>query len=200
MPPQKRTFRSYHPAYNKDNSGARDRKRTVQVQLSTLSATSTRDIFKAQSEVYIKTISIVVDLVIAASNTNYWAFDVLNFTKGSASIFTQLGLTAPDTRAASLNGLVANQDADLYVDAGGVNPSPSTGYFLAPNDVLQLVATKNSAPSNLQDILVIIDFEISGVTTTTSTSTTSTTSTTTSISTSSSTTSTTTISTSTTIT
>lgn len=195
MPVTKRTFRSYNPAFGKDTPGKVDRKRTVVLNLGSVNSGITRDIFRAFSEVLIRTISVVVDVAVAANANSFWKFDIQNKTEGSASLFTQTGKSLPDTTSTGLNGLSANVAADLYADTA----FPGS-YFLQANDVLQIVITKTGSPANLSDLLVQIEFEITGFTTTTSTSSTTSTTTSTSSSTTTTTTTTTTTSTTTTIT
>ena len=186
MPLKKRTFRSYDPAFDNEDSQY-DRRRTEITQIGTVTAAHSREIFRAPSEVLIKRISIVVNVTIAASNSDYWTFNVVNVTKGSCSLFS----TAPTTKAASLNGLTQNTNKDL---------TPDQNLYLTTDDVLRIDFTETGVTSNLQDCIVAIDWEVTGETTTTSSSTTTTTTTTTSTSSSTTTTTTTSTSTSTTLT
>ena len=202
MPIAKRTFRSYDPAFNKDSAGGRDRKRSITFSIPTVTGNLTKDIFRAPSEVLISKISLITDVAIAASTSNFYTFDLQNASKSGASLFTQTNQGFPNTQA---NGLLANAENTIYADQAPStslqsDPHQPTSYFMGPNDVLQLLILKQGAPANLQDVLIQVDYEISGVTTTTSSSTTSSTTTTVSTSTSSSTSSTTTVSSSTTIT
>lgn len=184
---KKRTFRSFSPPFDK-SVGNNDRIKSVQFNLGTLSATVTRDIFRAKSEVEIKQISLVSDTALAASDSAYYSFDVKNKTTSSQSLFG----TVPTTQVTGGNGaLVADTNYNL---------TPSQYLFLNANDVLQLVVTKTGSPAALGNVIVIVDYEVTGVTTTTSTSSTTTTTTTTSSSTSSTTTTTTSVTTSTTVT
>ena len=188
MPLQKRNFRSYNPAFN--FSTPADRKRTNTVPLLSQSAGNVnRDIFRAPSEVVIDQVSIVVSVALVADAVNYWQLDVKLISAGLAGTVGPSILTAP---MAITTGLAAQTNLDLGVVSGGVT--------IGPNDVLQLQISKFANPGDLEDLLAVVDWEVTGMTTTTSTSTTTTTSTTTSTSTSSTTSSSTTVSTSTTLT
>lgn len=183
MPLKKRTFRSYNPAFDhRDSAG--DRKRSEVAELGTVTGDHNRLIFRAPSEVEIKQISLVVTVDVAANSSNYWSFQVVNSSKGSATL-----LSAAKTTQSN------NIDDHVSFDL-----NPNQNLFLAPNDVLEIQIDENGSATNLQDCIVVVDWEVSGVTTTTSTSTTTTTTTSTSTTTSTTTTTTTTTSTTTTVT
>ncbi len=185
-PLKRRTFRSYNPAFD-SSDGADDRRRVEITQLGTVTAAHNRIIFRSPTAVEIKQISIVVATDVAVSGANYFTFDVQNVSKGNASLFS----TPPDTQAASLNGLSNDENTDL---------DPDQHLFLAANDVLRILIAETGVTTNLDDMIVIVDWEVSDQSTTTSSSTTTTTTTTTTTSTTTTTTTTTTTSTSTTVT
>lgn len=183
MPTKKRTFRSFNPAWDNSES-ANDRRDSEHVMLGTISATATRTIFRAKSEVVIKQITLLVETTVTANDTNYWSFQVKNITKVVPTLLS----AAVTTQATGGATMTAYVKFDL---------NPDQYLYLAPNDVLELVATKTASASNLVNLVVATDYEVTGETTSTSSSTTTTTSTSTSSTTTTTTTTTTTISTTT---
>ena len=185
----KRTMRSFSPALN--YSTPNDRKRTVSVPRGTLTGAKNLDIFRAGSEVVIDQISLLVSVALPVDAVNNWNVDVKVVSAGTGSVGQSLFSSLKYLSDVTADTVSANTDYDL-------NPSQNT--ILGPNDVLQFQATKFNAATNLTDLVVVIDYEVTGITTTTSTSTTTTTSTTTSTSVTTSSSTTTTVSTSTTLT
>lgn len=186
MPTNKRTFSSYNAAWGSDEA-AGDRKQHEEINLGDIGGTITKTIFRAKSEVLIKQIGIVVSNAVAANDTNYWTFAVNNITKGTTTLIS----TNPTTQVTGGNAIEA------YTT---YNFNPDQFLLLAPDDVLQLVATKTASAVSLGNVVVFTEYEVTGETTTTSTSTTVTTSTSTSTTLTTTTSSTTTVTTSTTLT
>lgn len=182
MPVKRRTFRSFSPAFDGDD-GANDRKRTEQTNVGTVTAAHTELVFRAPAPVKILQVSLVVSVDVSVNASNYWEFQVANQTKS-----VDLISAAVSTADTAMDNNV-NYDLD-----------PDQNLILDADDVLEMQFTENGSITNLQDTIVIVDYEITDEVTTTSTSTTTTTTTTTSTSTTTTTTTTTTTSTSTTVT
>ena len=187
--PRLNDYDKYFPRKGRDNDN--DKRRTTTVELGSIGAGPARinggtfPIFRAPDWVKIIRASLVTRVAVSSSPSSYWTFRLQNLSH----INTELN--APATVVNTANAAIsADTDYDIVADT-------SSNQYLAPGDILALNVVKTGSPINLSDLVVLVEYEITAITTTTSSSTTSSTTTTVSTSTSSSTSSTTSVTTST---
>lgn len=167
-----------------------DRRRTTTVELGSIGAGNRKNggtfpIFRAADWYKIMRVSLLTRTAVPSSPSSFWTFRLQNLSH------INLELNAPATVVNTANlPITADTDYDIVADTG-------PNQIMAPGDVLALNVVKTGSPINLNDLVVLVEYEVTAITTTTSSSTTSSTTTTVSTSTSSSTSSTTTVSTST---
>lgn len=113
------------------------------VHLGTLSATDEKFCFVAPANCTILSASIVSELAVASSATDYWTFQIRNLTAG-----VNLAATAKTTNGAAISADTA------YALTTDQNLSPATGA------VLEFQATKTLNPNNLQELLLVLTYRI----------------------------------------
>ena len=93
--------------------------------------------YAADGDSVIASLSFVPDATLAASDANYWAFQLQN--RGTDGTGTTAMMTEVDTRAASLNGLAEFDAEDFTLTSDSVNDGA----------VAAIVLTKNGSASDL---------------------------------------------------
>lgn len=91
----------------------------------------------------IASLSFVPDATLAASNTNYWAFQLQN--RGTDGTGTTAMMDSVDTRAASLDGLTALQAEDFTLTSDSVNDG----------EVAAIVITIANSPADLSGTFIL---------------------------------------------
>ena len=91
----------------------------------------------------IASLSFVPDATLAASGSNYWAFQLQN--KGTDGTGTTAMMTEVDTQAASLDGLTAFDAEDFTLTSDSVNDG----------EVAAIVLTRTGTPADLSGTFIL---------------------------------------------
>ena len=169
--PEKRTMKSYFPYWEETEVG--EEYKTHGIYVGDVSASKNVHILVCPPvEVKVTTVSILVDTTVSTSDTNYWSAQLVNLTQ-----IDNLLASAKTSKTTGGSAITADTPWDL---------TPDQTQYLRPNDVLELQLTKAASAATLSNLVIQVEYIITGeVATTTSTSTTtSTTSTSSSTSTS----------------
>ena len=167
--PEKRTMKSYFPYWEEATVG--EAYETQGMYIGDISASKNVHILICPPvEVQVKTVSLLVDTAIAANDTNYWSAQLINLTQDDTLL-----VAVKTSKATGGTAFTADTPWDM---------TPDQNQYLRPNDVLELQLAKAASASTLSNLVIQVEYIVTGeIATTTSTSTTTTTTTTTSTST-----------------
>jgi len=119
-----------------------------------VSATATKQIFRAVKAGTLKSLYISTPTAITANDTDYWSFTVVN--KGSAGSGTTDMILATDvntTKATGGSGLSAYVPRSLTV-----HTTPANLNFVA-GDLIVFTATKAASATTMADVIVNFNFQ-----------------------------------------